>query len=145
MFAAPVLYYSILASYRYYRTNPCEVVYSTLPFLPARILLPDLPVSTTSTFLPNTSLDLVPIVHLHTFTVLLILFYSHVQIILRLCVVNPVIFWFVASQIRGELLLASGTKKPAQAGRRLGRAWWLYVLVWGQVSILLWALFLPPA
>ncbi|SCV70371.1 BQ2448_1765 [Microbotryum intermedium] len=144
MFAAPVLYYSILASYRYYRTNVHAVICSTLPFLPARLLPPDRAITSNSSFLANTSLDLVPIIHLHTFNVLLILFYSHVQIILRLCVVNPVLFWFVASLIRDDLLLASDQKNPAR-GRRLGRTWWLYVSVWGQVSILLWALFLPPA
>ncbi|SCZ87535.1 BZ3500_MvSof-1268-A1-R1_Chr2-2g05001 [Microbotryum saponariae] len=145
MFAAPVLYYSILASYRYYRTNLHAVVGSTLPFLPARILPQNPALSPTSSFLHNTPLDVVPIVHLHTFNVLLFLFYSHVQIILRLCVLNPVLFWFTASLIRTDLLSASGTKKFARGSTRLGRAWWFYVLIWGQVSSVLWAVFLPPA
>jgi phosphatidylinositol glycan class V len=83
-------------------------------------------------------LSLLPFIHLHTATTLLLLISSHVQIILRLCIVNPVIWWYAT-----DLVLSTGLE--GEKRRRWGMRWIWYSVIWGTISIVCWALFLPPA
>ncbi|KAJ3889280.1 glycosyltransferase family 76 protein [Lentinula edodes] len=60
-----------------------------------------------------------------------LLFTSHVQIVLRLAPSMPLLYWAAA-------WLVMDHPKAAR--------WWVYwAIVWGQLSILLWSIFLPPA
>ncbi|PIL32605.1 hypothetical protein GSI_05308 [Ganoderma sinense ZZ0214-1] len=63
--------------------------------------------------------------------VLLLLFASHTQIILRVAASMPCIYWAAAWLL---------VERPA-----LGRWWIGWSIVWGAVSCVLWAAFLPPA
>jgi phosphatidylinositol glycan class V len=60
-----------------------------------------------------------------------LLFASHTQIALRLAASMPLTYWAAAWLL---------VKHPA-----LGRAWVGWSIVWGTISIVLWAAFLPPA
>jgi phosphatidylinositol glycan class V len=62
---------------------------------------------------------------------LLILFTSHVQIILRLASSMPFLYWSAA-----RLLL----EHP-----KLGKWWVGWSIIWGLVSLVNWGVFLPPA
>lgn len=62
----------------------------------------------------------------------ILLFASHVQIVLRLSSAVPVTYWSAAR------LLSEGDGK-------WGRIWVHYALIWGFASCILWATFLPPA
>lgn len=134
LLAAPVLALSFAASYTYYSSQPHLILSKTLPFI---FTAP--PTSTTTPprrmFL---DLSLLPFIHLHTATTLLLLISSHVQIILRLCIVNPVIWWYAT-----DLVLSTGLE--AEKRRRWGTRWIWYSVIWGTISIVCWALFLPPA
>ncbi|KAI0320757.1 GPI mannosyltransferase 2 [Amylostereum chailletii] len=61
----------------------------------------------------------------------ILLFSSHTQIALRLAPSLPTTYWAAA------WLLVSYP--------RVGRAWVLWSVVWGAVSVVLWGVFLPPA
>ncbi|GAA5898913.1 uncharacterized protein JCM6883_003469 [Sporobolomyces salmoneus] len=134
LLASPVLLLSFSASYSYYSSQPRFVRSKTLPFLfPSS---PPPPRSSSDQRRPFLSPALLPFIHLHTATTLLLLVSSHVQIVLRLCIVDPVVWWYAA-----DLVLArDGTEM-----RRWGERWIWYSVVWGTISIVLWALFLPPA
>ncbi|KAI1789903.1 mannosyltransferase [Ganoderma leucocontextum] len=62
---------------------------------------------------------------------LLLLFASHTQIVLRVAASMPCIYWAAAWLL---------VEQPA-----LGRWWVGWSVVWGAVSCMLWAAFLPPA
>lgn len=130
--AAPVLALSVAASWTFYSHNLRHVLSSTLPFLCiAPVSQHDNDPKRDALSRPFLSIQLTPFIHLHTALTLMLLFASHVQIILRVSVTNPVIFWFVADLIHTR--------------SRWGRRWVTYCLVWGSVSIFLWAGFYPPA
>ncbi|GAA6054109.1 hypothetical protein NBRC10513_006125 [Rhodotorula toruloides] len=137
LLAAPVLALSLAASYSFYRSNLAFTLRSTLPFLPLslapsappRHANPSEPLSNPSS--PSATLALIPLIHLHTLLTLLLLTTAHVQIVLRVCVTNPVVWWYAAE------LVCSGS--------RWGRRWVVYCVVWGTVATGLWAVFLPPA
>jgi phosphatidylinositol glycan class V len=61
----------------------------------------------------------------------ILLFSAHVQIVLRFAAALPVVYWAGA-----WLVLDHPT---------WGHAWVTYSIVWGTVSVVLWAAFLPPA
>ncbi|PCH43477.1 glycosyltransferase family 76 protein [Wolfiporia cocos MD-104 SS10] len=69
-------------------------------------------------------------IHALLFTIL-ILFNAHTQIILRLAASIPFTYWGAAWLL---------VKHP-----RWGRCWIVWSVVWGAVSLVLWATFLPPA
>ena len=127
---------SLAASIAFYSHNGPQVLHQTLPFLFTRP-----PAPTITSFLNP---RLTPYVHLHTALTLVLLISSHVQIILRVCITNPVLWWFVA-----DLLGGGGERevesKERERRRRWGRWWIGYCIVWGSVAIVLWATFLPPA
>lgn len=62
---------------------------------------------------------------------LILLFFSHTQIILRQASSVPFLYWSAA-----KLFL----EKPAW-----GRRWIVWSILWGLTSIILWTAFLPPA
>lgn len=99
LLAAPVLTLSLFASYDYYRANLSQVIQTTLPFLPLKITAAKSDTKPTSPFYSPT---LIPFIHLHTALTLLLLFASHVQIILRVCVTNPVPFWYVSDLLQSQ-------------------------------------------
>lgn len=76
---------------------------------------------------------LAPFIHLNTALTAMLLVNSHVQIALRLLVLNPTPFWYLASQ----MTLGHGTAWT--------RRWVTYATLYGTCSIVLWAAFLPPA
>jgi len=82
---------------------------------------------------PSVFVNLSVIPHaIHTLVFsLLILFTSHVQIILRFASSMPFLYWSAA-----RLLL----EHP-----RLGKWWVGWSIVWGLVSVVNWGVFLPPA
>ncbi|KAM0750807.1 hypothetical protein T439DRAFT_348085 [Meredithblackwellia eburnea MCA 4105] len=122
--ASPVLILCLAASVSYYRQNPL----SLLPFLSSPS---DLPPPET----PFHALHLAPYIHLHTFLTLLLLTSSHVQIVLRVCTSNPVLYWYAATLFSSE----------KEGNKKWGRRWVMYCVVWGMVSVVLWSSFLPPA
>ncbi|KAI5889799.1 glycosyltransferase family 76 protein [Schizophyllum commune H4-8] len=97
---------------------------------------------------PFLSPALTPHVLHATFMALVLIFASHVQIVLRFAAAMPATYWAGA-----WLLVRDGTDSAAEGGRgsRAGRAWswgraWVaWSVVWGALSVLLWVAFLPPA
>ncbi|KAL1687520.1 glycosyltransferase family 76 protein [Schizophyllum commune] len=67
-----------------------------------------------------------------TFMALVLIFASHVQIVLRFAAAMPATYW------AGAWLLV-------QYPRTTGRLWVGWSVVWGALSVLLWVAFLPPA
>jgi len=82
---------------------------------------------------PSVFVNLSVIPHaIHTLVFsLLILFTSHVQIILRFASSMPFLYWSAA-----RLLL----EHP-----KLGKWWVGWSIIWGLVSVVNWGVFLPPA
>ncbi|PPQ89577.1 hypothetical protein CVT25_012249 [Psilocybe cyanescens] len=70
------------------------------------------------------------VIHAIIFTCILV-FASHTQIILRVAASMPIVYWAAA-----WLLL----EYP-----KLGRIWVMWSVLWGIISTILWAAFLPPA
>ncbi|KAG8854196.1 ER membrane glycoprotein subunit of the GPI transamidase complex-like protein [Tulasnella sp. 330] len=72
---------------------------------------------------------------------LILLFASHVQIILRLSSSIPYLYWAAA-----RLIVADSQREEArEKGVKWGRIWVWYAVIWGTISCVLWATFLPPA
>ncbi|GAA5911269.1 hypothetical protein JCM6882_004081 [Rhodosporidiobolus microsporus] len=159
LLAFPVLALSLSACWGFYRANARDVLWSTLPFVPARFLPRSLPappktLSTSRPFThppPTNSLTssvLIPTTHLSLALSLLLLTTAHVQIALRVCVVDPVVFWGAAEMclpLVGAFL--TGEKREGEQGGRdkWARRWLWFCGVWGGVSVVLWAGWLPPA
>lgn len=139
---------SLWASYDFYSHNTQRTLHLTLPFLFSS------PAPSSPQRRPFHCPLLTPYIHLHTALTLLLLFASHTQIILRVCVTNPVLWWFVADLLfdadGGGAREGEGKKEEEEAAskarrRQWGRRWVGYCVVWGGVSIVLWGGFLPPA
>lgn len=97
----------------------------TSRLLPASLRLP----SSSSPFLTNR--NIVPHV-LHAFVLgLVLLLAAHTQIALRLAISLPTTYWAAAWLV---------VEHP-----RAGKWWITWSVVWGAISIVLWAVFLPPA
>lgn len=163
LLAGPVLALSFASSYAFYAGNPVTTWQATLPFLPVPSRLKSGPTASPGHFFaqlmdPAMARRLVPFVHLSTFITSLLFFAHHVQIILRVVVTNPVPFWYAAELVLGEETDEGSTRQrlrkgatagkdepPARRRLRWGKLWARYCIVWGTVSIVLWAVFLPPA
>ncbi|KAK4685357.1 pre-rRNA-processing protein TSR4, partial [Tremellales sp. Uapishka_1] len=75
------------------------------------------------------------IFHLHhLFLTMLLILSSHTQIALRVVSGDPVFWWNVRSMAFGD-----------KGMTRMGRAWVSWTVVWGAISIVLWAGHYPPA
>ncbi|KAI4526051.1 glycosyltransferase family 76 protein [Schizophyllum commune Loenen D] len=96
-------------------------------------------VAVTTTTSPALSPLLSPLLTPHvlhaTFMALVLIFASHVQIVLRFAAAMPATYW------AGAWLLV----RRARKGWSWGRLWVAWSLVWGALSVLLWVAFLPPA
>ncbi|GAA5836386.1 hypothetical protein JCM9279_000371 [Rhodotorula babjevae] len=159
LLAAPVLALSLTASWSFYTRNARAVLHSTLPFLPPSLLPAPAPAPPTAAAADERPLTapassqlvaaLVPHVHLHTATTLLLVVSAHVQIALRVCATGPVVWWYAAELVehglRRERGRGRGRGRDEEREGRAGRAWVRYVEVWGVVATALWAVFLPPA
>lgn len=159
--AAPLLALSFFASYHYYTCDLHTVVTSTLPFLPPSFR----PAKSRSTSQSNRAFfspTLLPFIHLHTALTLILLVASHVQIILRVSATNPVIFWYASDLISsvdpsapgapGEHIKNRKDEEDVESNRermlvrqRWGKRWIKYCLIWGGISLILWAGYYPPA
>ncbi|KAJ2913232.1 hypothetical protein MD484_g7179, partial [Candolleomyces efflorescens] len=89
---------------------------------------------------PFASITLTPHVLHAIFTSSLLLFASHTQITLRLAASMPTLYWAAAWL----------WTHPSQDGkgfryRSWAKAWVYWSAIWGSISIVLWAAFLPPA
>jgi phosphatidylinositol glycan class V len=85
------------------------------------------------TSLPGVAL---PLVIQHAVMTFLLIFQSHTQIALRVLSTDPVFWW----------LLTDLAFKPDGRGlTKAGRAWIWWTVIWGSVSIVLWAGHYPPA
>ncbi|KPV74089.1 glycosyltransferase family 76 protein [Rhodotorula graminis WP1] len=155
LLAAPVLALSLSASWSFYTRNARAALYSTLPFLPSSLLPVPVPAPVRPAAEEQRPLTapapahlveaLVPHVHLHTATTLLLVVSAHVQIALRVCATGPVVWWYAAELVERGLARGRGREGSDAAAARAGRAWVRYVEVWGVVATALWAVFLPPA
>ncbi|KAK4047518.1 ER membrane glycoprotein subunit of the GPI transamidase complex-like protein [Microbotryomycetes sp. JL221] len=148
LLASPVLIMSFVASIDFYRRHWHRVVQITLPFVACRPADAHKQLESQSSA-PTKELlvdRITPFIHLNTALTLLLLVTAHVQIALRICVTNPVLFWFVAERF----VQSSDDMRKSHSGRSRRDAgwaiWWTtYCIVWGSVSVVLWACFLPPA
>ncbi|GAA6007329.1 hypothetical protein JCM10207_001590 [Rhodosporidiobolus poonsookiae] len=171
LLALPVLALAFSASSAFYRAHASLALQHTLPFLPAWLIPSSVPpnrapssstqlrssrpltAAATSALATEHVARLVPFVHLSTALYLLLFTTAHVQIALRVCVCDPVVWWWAAELVlrdassRGECAKAGagGRKEGKTRGHRWGVGWVGYCVVWGTVSIVLWASFLPPA
>lgn len=166
LLAGPVLALSFASSYAFYTSNPEATWRATIPFLavPARLKSAPHAAENPAERLfvrpidPATARRLGPFVHLSTFITALLFLAHHVQIILRVVVTNPVPFWYVAELIirdetgkdptQGETPVDGASEKAkSEKGEesRWGRLWIQYCIAWGTLSVVLWAVFLPPA
>ncbi|WVQ71222.1 hypothetical protein IAR50_000747 [Cryptococcus sp. DSM 104548] len=122
--ALPILYSSFLGTSGFLRS-----------FL-KRIL------ATPGTNHPKPARPLPELYMIHILTMALLLFASHTQIALRVCLGDPVIWWNVVG-------LAFDWEGREKGGRlkmtRLGRYWVGWTVVWGSVAMVLWAGHYPPA
>lgn len=115
LLAAPMLAISLFASYAYLQ-----------PPIPSQRLL------------PSNDKRLRGIQLHHLITTLLLVFVGNVQISLRVSVTNPVVWWTAAE-------LAFDWSGGAGKMTRIGRWWVAWCVIWGAVSLILWAGFYPPA
>jgi len=76
-----------------------------------------------------------PLVVLHGVMTFLLIFQSHTQIALRVVSTDPVFWW----------LLIDIAFKDVGGLTRIGRAWIWWTVIWGAISIVLWAGHYPPA
>ncbi|WVR05841.1 hypothetical protein IAU60_002867 [Kwoniella sp. DSM 27419] len=90
----------------------------------------------------------------HLLFMLLLLFASHTQITLRVCITDPLIWWNVASLAMRQVPSSPpGGIKGNQGGAqgrgweltRFGKCWIAWTILWGSVSTVLWAGHYPPA
>ncbi|GAA5860133.1 hypothetical protein JCM8547_009195 [Rhodosporidiobolus lusitaniae] len=174
LLAAPVLALAFSASHTFYSSNHSAVLSSTFPFLfpspssqspsasfsPASSSIPSRLRPFSSPPSPAHASTLTPFVHLSTALSLLLLTTAHVQIALRVCVTDPVVWWWAAELLWRDLggeersMVLTGQEKAAKGekekkgerrGRRRGLLWLKYCAVWGTVATVLYAVFLPPA
>ncbi|BGP13410.1 ER membrane glycoprotein subunit of the GPI transamidase complex-like protein [Rhodosporidiobolus nylandii] len=162
--ASPVFLLSYSASSTFYLTHLPLVLRSTLPFLPSSFSLfsrppPPPPASAQAKAREKEAEQRIPFVHLSTALSLLLLTTAHVQIALRVCVCDPVLWWRAAELVSQSSRLPFGLE-ALQAGREgegereyekqkvsrdWGARWVRYVVWWGTLSVVLWAVHLPPA
>ncbi|GAA5995790.1 GPI-anchor transamidase GPI18 [Rhodotorula paludigena] len=157
--AAPVLALSFAASLAFYRSNLSLTQRSTVPFLALPPWAPAARRPAAPFSSPRSAAQavaLVPFVHLHTATTLLLFVSAHVQIVLRVCATGPVVWWYAAELVersrwwrartgRTEDAEKGDESEQVEKGRDWGRVWIWYSLVWGTIATLLWAVALPPA
>jgi phosphatidylinositol glycan class V len=83
----------------------------------------------------NLSPIIMPLVIQHGIMTFLLIFQSHTQIALRVVSTDPVFWW----------LLTEIAFKDGGGLTRIGRGWIWWTVIWGAISIVLWAGHYPPA
>lgn len=115
-----------------------QLKYCTVPYVLSHPFLADIPTvvravtqsgSTKSVFMTNKAI--IPHAAHALILSLLLLFAAHTQIALRLAASLPTTYWAAAWLM---------VEHP-----RTGKWWVTWSVVWGALSIILWAVFLPPA
>jgi phosphatidylinositol glycan class V len=89
----------------------------------------------------------------HAVMTFLLIFQSHTQIALRVCSTDPVFWWMltdIAYKKDGVWLdhvdAEQWIYRPDHRGlTKAGERWIWWSVVWGAISIVLWAGFYPPA
>jgi len=76
-----------------------------------------------------------PLIVLHGVMTFLLIFQSHTQIALRVISTDPVFWW----------LLTEIAFKDGEALTKIGSGWIWWTVIWGAISIVLWAGHYPPA
>lgn len=112
LLAAPVLFLAFFTSFTFYRAHWHLIIRQTLPFLPQRMLAtlaPSSPPSAATRHHPlslssdgESIVKLIPLVHLSFALSLLLLTTAHVQIALRVCVCDPVVWWSAARLVLND-------------------------------------------
>ncbi|OXG37989.1 GPI mannosyltransferase 2 [Cryptococcus neoformans Gb118] len=80
----------------------------------------------------------------HLLTMALLLFTSHTQIALRVCLGDPVVWWN-AVKLGFDNVQMGETPMGQVKMNKFGRYWIGWTVVWGAVAIVLWAGHYPPA
>jgi phosphatidylinositol glycan class V len=70
----------------------------------------------------------------------LLIFSSHTQIALRVISGDPVVWWNVAA-----MAFDWGNSLESRKMTKAGKAWVWWTVIWGAVSLVLWAGHYPPA
>jgi phosphatidylinositol glycan class V len=83
----------------------------------------------------NISPIVMPLVIQHGIMTFLLIFQSHTQIALRVVSTDPVFWW----------LLTEIAFRDGEGLTRIGRGWIWWTVIWGAISIALWAGHYPPA
>ncbi|KNE99023.1 hypothetical protein PSTG_07675 [Puccinia striiformis f. sp. tritici PST-78] len=99
-----------------------------------------------TTYLDNPEIRIHVLIQL--FITLILLFNSHVQIILRQASTMPIIWWTLADQIQHtwDSQQQSSSDKDKNRNKITCSHWWFtYIVIWFPISLLLWAGFYPPA
>ena len=81
----------------------------------------------------------------HLFLTLLLIFASHAQIALRVCITDPVVWWNVAAVAVDWAPVGKGDQARPTVLTTAGKLWIGWVVVYGTVSLFLWAGHYPPA
>ncbi|RDB24784.1 GPI mannosyltransferase 2 [Hypsizygus marmoreus] len=119
-----------------------HLVQGFLPLLRLKLLAPPAP-DQQSKAQPNPSPFLTPTITPHVihtvFLCVTLIFFSHTQIVLRLAAALPTLYWGAA----WLFLEHAGSSTGKQW--RWGRLWVGWSVIWGLISLGLWAAFLPPA
>lgn len=80
----------------------------------------------------------------HLLTMALLLFTSHTQIALRVCLGDPVVWWN-AVKLGFDNVQMGETPMGQVKMNKSGRYWIGWTVVWGAVAVVLWAGHYPPA
>ncbi|KNZ59869.1 hypothetical protein VP01_1650g8 [Puccinia sorghi] len=86
-------------------------------------------------------------VHIQLVITVILLFFSHVQIILRQAATVPSLWWGLADGIQRHWHHNNNTTSPHPSYSRVGywAYWFPWIVLWAPLSLLLWAGFYPPA
>ena len=148
LIAAPILSISFYGAYRFFA--------SAIISSPAPITSPYASTSTAKPHLPAASqaskCALFPFYVTHLILTLLLTFSAHSQIALRLCVTDPVVWWTAAQlAFTGQGIAPTGSEGRTVDDEKtihittFGKAWVWWSVVYGAISIPLWAGHYPPA
>lgn len=80
----------------------------------------------------------------HLLTMALLLFTSHTQIALRVCLGDPVVWWN-AVKLGFDNVEIDECRKGHVKMNKFGRYWVGWTVVWGAIAAVLWAGHYPPA
>lgn len=149
LLALPVLLVSLLGSYRFFLTY----ITGSTGTSPLKGHGPPSLVPYVSTATRQTNLHILLPFYIHSLALtLLLLFSAHTQIALRVCVTDPVIWWSLAGlafrwkgSSRSFGAASTDTEGKEDDMTRMGKVWVWWTIIYGAMSIVLWAGHYPPA